>query len=153
MKVEQWMIEATACCRRGEQRMNIFDPVGTPLAIRRYIGYEYQHLDELRFAIDAEVFLQGDELRNERIQAARARLTELGWEGDGRVEILWIPPFLEGPLSGDNMGFCVWHVKQSNNGTSFLLSPYRFGEAEHEDSAFTNVDPRSATPSVRRARS
>lgn len=38
------------------------------------------------------------------------------------TSIIWIPPFMNG--IDDDCGNCVFHVKQVNNGTSFLASEY-----------------------------
>lgn len=43
-----------------------------------------------------------------------------GWEGDGDVRLLWLPPFVM--ADPDTWGVPVWHVKQSNNGTSWLAA-------------------------------
>ena len=45
---------------------------------------------------------------------------EAGWEGDGEIAALWIPPFMFD--ADDTVGLHIWHVKQSNNGTSWLCA-------------------------------
>ncbi len=52
-----------------------------------------------------------------------AQLREAGWEGDGELGVLWLPPFV-GVGVEDTYGTKIFHVKQSNNGTSWLASPY-----------------------------
>jgi len=50
---------------------------------------------------------------------------DAGWAGDGRIELMWIPPFmLEGrQIAAFTLGVTIWHVKQFEDGTSWLLSP------------------------------
>lgn len=47
------------------------------------------------------------------------RFKSSGWEGDGEIQIGWIPTFMVD--KDDTFGSLFWHVKQSNNGTSFIL--------------------------------
>ena len=48
-------------------------------------------------------------------------LKACGWEGDGQLEAMMVPPWL-----GTSTGwFPVFHVKQSNNGTSWIASERR----------------------------
>lgn len=54
----------------------------------------------------------------------RAIFKEMGWEGDGVIELIWLPAFVF-PLGQQvpSIGVVVWHVKQSYDGLSYLLSP------------------------------
>jgi len=58
----------------------------------------------------------------------RHRLSTLfgkaGWEGDGDIECVFVPPF----FVPDGYSNCetIFHVKQSNNGTSFVAMPPGF---------------------------
>ena len=54
------------------------------------------------------------------MERAKVAFQECGWEGDGDIEIIWIPPFLIN--DPDSWGLYVWHVKQRNNGYSFIAS-------------------------------
>lgn len=58
--------------------------------------------------------------------------TQAGWEGDGQLGFIWLPPFLFSEYNA--IGACIWHVKQSNNGTSFLCGsePYVFAGIEQD---------------------
>lgn len=64
----------------------------------------------------------------ERTENLRKRLEKLfrhkGWEGDGQIGCFFIPP----PFSGRGDSCCevIFHVKQSNNGTSFVAIPDGF---------------------------
>ena len=54
---------------------------------------------------------------------------QAGWEGDGQISCIHIPPFLR----GDYESHCrtVFHVKQSHRGTSFLaFDHFEFGLSE-----------------------
>lgn len=53
------------------------------------------------------------------ITAVKNIFLKFGWEGDGKIRVIWIPPFLD-QSSDPNYGSFIWHVKQYNNGTSFL---------------------------------
>jgi len=70
--------------------------------------YDYfQHVEQYR--IEDAIRLVGDRFR------------EFGWEGDGTIGIIWLPPFVDVGVE-DTWGTCIWHVKQMNNGISFLAS-------------------------------
>jgi len=59
-----------------------------------------------------------DELRSK----LKAMFMQAGWEGDGEIGCMFIAPcFL-----GSDDGYCdiVYHVKQFNNGTSWLAIPF-----------------------------
>jgi hypothetical protein len=95
---------------------------GTPEAIARYKVYQFEHMDDLSFMQTAEDALKGDRAAHRKIAAAKAVLSAGGWEGDGELQIFWLPPFLH-PSIQDCHGVYVWHVKQFNNGTSWIASP------------------------------
>lgn len=90
--------------------------------IEKYAVYQYHHIDDLSFMLDAEEVLRRNENREKILSRVRERFRHAGWEGDGRLQILWLPPFLGAGVE-DTYGVVVWHVKQSNNGTSWLASP------------------------------
>lgn len=93
-----------------------------PSIIEEYDVYEYQHVDCLDFMPSAEAVLQGVPNRNDVLEAVRRRFSASGWEGDGELQIMWLPPFIGAGVE-DTWGLAVWFVKQSNNGTAFLASP------------------------------
>lgn len=93
-----------------------------PEVIENYIVYQYQHLDTLAFMRDAKEVLAKCHQRDQILAHVRKRLSRAGWEGDGIIQVLWFPPFLGAGVE-DTHGIGVWHVKQSNNGTSWLASP------------------------------
>ena len=52
----------------------------------------------------------------------KAQFKDAGWEGDGKIECIFIPPcFMQ---SEDTFCETVFHVKQSNNGISWLAIPF-----------------------------
>lgn len=87
--------------------------------------YSYQFLDDLSFIhkpSDVPIFydMKPGEL-DQFVDAVRRLFLAAGWEGDGDLGILWLPPFVDVGIE-DTWGTYVWHVKQSNNGTSWLAS-------------------------------
>lgn len=71
--------------------------------------------DHVLFSYDID-----DERREAVEDIVRQKLTAEGWEGDGDLGLIWLPPFaLDNP---DTYGTYVWHVKQRNNGTSWIAS-------------------------------
>jgi len=82
----------------------------------------YEHIDYWHGITDREKL---DDLVTQRllpcslVNSGRAFI-EAGWEGDGDIMAFWIPPFMF--RSPDTMGLHVWHVKQDNNGTSWLCA-------------------------------
>ena len=99
-------------------------PVGVPLgdirAVQQITVCSYQHLDDLSFVRRPEdVFDASATDLAAYIEAVARRFKEAGWEGDGTIGIIWLPPFV-GVGVEDTWGSYVWHVKQSNNGTSWL---------------------------------
>ncbi|MEL7613208.1 toll/interleukin-1 receptor domain-containing protein [Vreelandella titanicae] len=93
-----------------------------PSVLQDYDVYEYQHIDCLEYMPSAEAVLQGVRNRNDILEAAHRRFSASGWEGDGELQIMWLPPFIGAGIE-DTWGLAVWFVKQSNNGTAFLASP------------------------------
>ena len=51
---------------------------------------------------------------------ARSVFGVAGWEKDGDLGVIWLPPMVF--EDGENEGELLWHLKQSNNGTSWLLA-------------------------------
>ena len=94
-----------------------------------YYVYQYQHLDELSFIGTPQQLLQSEWFEKycdadvTRILAAVGeRFAKAGWERDGAIGVIWLPPFVDAGTSENTWGSYLWHVKQDNNGTSFILS-------------------------------
>jgi hypothetical protein len=85
--------------------------------------YQYHHLDDLSFARRPnEVFqnLNPGDLKR-LLEAVKERFRTAGWEGDGTLQLIWLPPFVDAGIE-DTWGNYLWHVKQENNGTSWIGS-------------------------------
>ena len=93
-----------------------------PRVINDFFVYEYQHVDELAFMPLAADVLSHHPRYKEVIEKVKFRLSAEGWEGDGQLRLLWIPPFIGAGVE-DTWGVGVWFVKQSNNGTAWIASP------------------------------
>ncbi len=90
--------------------------------------YEYQFIDISDFIRPVkEMKDRYQEMDDKKIEEIKKLFRNKGWQGDGELGIFWLPPFLWD--EGDTMGNFVWHVKQSNNGISFIASrvPLIFG--------------------------
>lgn len=98
--------------------------------IAKYFVYEYFHIDWLRAIWSPYDYFKGHEKAeiDRATSAVEERLLRGGWEGDGEIGIIWLPPFVDIGIE-EPLGFEVWHVKQENNGMSFLASsrelPYK----------------------------
>ena len=91
-------------------------------SLRSFFVYGFEWIDNFHFLRSPEAFL--GERAPEFIAVAEARFAEAGWDGDGEVNLLWLAPFvfpLE--LNVPPEGIAVWHVKQVEDGVSYLLSP------------------------------
>lgn len=95
-----------------------------PEKLREFHSYGYEYIDNRQFALRPEVVLGTIEKAAPYVEQAKCMFLDMGWHGDGEVELLWIPPFAF-PLSLriPPVGIVVWHVKQSEDGISYLLSP------------------------------
>jgi len=95
-----------------------------PEALRSFFVEAYEWIDNLNFTIRPEECLENAE---EYIHIAKDIFSDAGWYGDGEIELMWIPPFmLHGILTKDiTVGLTVWHVKQQEDGISWLLSPIK----------------------------
>ncbi|WP_431824242.1 hypothetical protein [Burkholderia sp. F1] len=104
-----------------------------PEALRAFHCYVYEWIDNLNFCMPVRDAASDWQTY---VQEAHARLACHGWNGEGEVALLWLPPFsLKGILEGGaaafldhagrawTNGLILWHVKQEADGTSFLLSP------------------------------
>lgn len=83
------------------------------------IVLQYEHIDYLDLSLDPHKIYGKKQKVDKAIAAVKKIFLKNGWEGDGNIGLIWIPPFLD-QSNDDNYGNLVWHVKQSNNGTSFL---------------------------------
>jgi hypothetical protein len=93
-----------------------------PSIVDDYLVYCYQFIDTRAFMHDASSVLKEHPDGEAVVTRVKSHLSNNGWEGDGVLQLLWLPPFI-GVGAEDTWGVCVWHVKQSNNGTSWFASP------------------------------
>jgi hypothetical protein len=93
-----------------------------PEKIGEFHSYHYEWIDNLHFLLNPKAVL-GDRAKS-YIEAAKVVFREMDWEGDGDIQLLWLPPFVF-PTSSEVSpeGVIIWHVKQMEDGISFLLSP------------------------------
>jgi hypothetical protein len=92
-----------------------------PSALGEFYVYGYEWIDCLHFVRAPDEFVAN---AGAYVEVARARFLEAGWDGDGRIGLLWLPPFVF-PLKDrtPSAGVVLWHVKQQEDGVSWLLSP------------------------------
>ncbi len=98
------------------------EEIRDPQVVSEFHAYSYHFLDDLSFMSEPAFHLDVFTTYNVLIDQIKKRFRQVGWEGDGNIKLFWLPPFV-GAGVDDTQGVCVWHVKQSNNGTSWLLSP------------------------------
>ena len=79
--------------------------------------YAYEHVDD-----DSEMLSITEDRKQLDLDVKRVKevLFEAGWQGDGELKLVWIPPFCL--PHGHNVGEYVYHVKQATNGTSYIYS-------------------------------
>jgi len=94
---------------RERDRTKIIDY--SPEILKTFQVIMYEWIDNLCFTIDP-----GECLTNAQdyLAIATEMFEEAGWNGDGVIELMWIPPFMfNGPRTKDfTVGVTVWHVKQ-----------------------------------------
>jgi hypothetical protein len=91
--------------------------------VKVYHVYTYTFLDDLSCIQSPFEHFQYEERDRieDAVQLVGDRFREFGWEGDGSIGIIWLPPFVDVGIEG-TWGTYIWHVKQQNNGISFLAS-------------------------------
>jgi hypothetical protein len=94
----------------------------SPSTLKTFEVFAYEWIDNLCFTIDPTECLDNAE---EYIQIVKDIFLENGWYGDGPIELMWIPSFMFDGVSKDEFtgGVAVWHVKQREDGISWILHP------------------------------
>ncbi|WP_343305768.1 hypothetical protein AAHN97_01260 [Chitinophaga niabensis] len=92
--------------------------------LRTFRVLMYEWIDNLNFTLAPEDCLANAE---DYTRIATEMFIEAGWDGDGKIELMWIPPFM---FNGDRTeeftaGITIWHVKQLEDGISWLLTPVK----------------------------
>ena len=86
------------------------------------IGYE--HIDDPECFLKPERILPLSSESLALLEKVKEEFRNNGWEGDGEIGLIWIPSFFFIPPPntdhGQVFGTYIWHVKQHNNGTSYL---------------------------------
>jgi hypothetical protein len=98
--------------------------LGTPDKVRSWHFYAYEYLDDLFFMPPARQVLGDWEHAAALIEQVENCFRQIGWEGDGEMQILWLPPFV-GAGPEDWYGCYALHVKQDNDGISWMACPHR----------------------------
>jgi hypothetical protein len=110
-------------------------------SIKAFHVYTYTFLDDLSSIKSPFEHFQYEEryLIEDAIRLVGERFKEFGWEGDGSIGIIWLPPFVDVGTE-DTYGTYIWHVKQMNNGISFLASdpPLDFKRLAAQNIEFTS---------------
>lgn len=101
-----------------------------PSALKTFGVLKYQWIDNLNFTINPEECLKN---AGDYVSIVKEMFLNAGWDGDGEIELMWIPPFMfkEEPTMEFTAGVTIWHVKQLEDGISWLLSPVKL-PFEHE---------------------
>ena len=92
-----------------------------PSAMALFRVHSFEWIDNLHFVLPPDRFIPDP---SAHIAAARTAFLQAGWDGHGEIGLLWLPPFVF-PLRSQSswLGAILWHVKQLEDGTSWLLSP------------------------------
>jgi len=93
-----------------------------PKELLTYEAKLYEWIDNLHFTLNPrDCIIDPDPYLN----IVKQRFSEIGWNGDGTIDLIWLPPFLlEGVRSHEfTQGVILWHVKQKEDGISWLLYP------------------------------
>jgi hypothetical protein len=94
-----------------------------PNDLRAFHVHGFEWIDNLHFLVAPSEFVGSR--ASSYIEVAKERFLEAGWEGDGEVRLLWLPPFaFPLGLQVPPAGVVLWHVKQEEDGVSFILSPF-----------------------------
>ncbi len=92
-----------------------------PEAMETFYVYGYEWIDNLHFVLPPTHFLADPA---KYVTVAREQFADAGWEGDGEIGLIWLPPFVFPIDCGvPTVGVVLWHVKQLEDGISWLLSP------------------------------
>lgn len=100
-----------------------------PSQLKEFEVTSYECIDNLHFTMNPAECLENAE---EYISIVKQRFIQNGWEGDGEINLMWIPPFMLTNRKQGSFykGVVVWHVKQMNDGISWLLYPKNLFEQD-----------------------
>ncbi len=111
-----------------------------PEKLNKFYRSSFEWIDNLNFALNPSDCLENAE---EYIKIAKTIFTEMGWYGDGDVQLIWIPPFMFSGIRTQKYtrGIVIWHVKQEEDGISWILSPIDFFSCEKQWIVFKDDEP------------
>lgn len=98
---------------------------GTYQGVKNWHFYSYEYIDELSFMPLARELLKDWSEAEAILDAVEVKFRSMGWDGDGDMQVMWLPPFV-GAGPDNNFGCYSLHVKQFNDGISWIASPYAF---------------------------
>ncbi|HEY6096050.1 MAG TPA: hypothetical protein VIU93_13960 [Gallionellaceae bacterium] len=94
----------------------------TPEQMEGFHSYIYEWIDNLQFLVSPSALL--GERATSYVEAAKVVFGEMDWKGDGEIQVLWLPLFVFSDTKDiSTEGVVIWHVKQIEDGISYLLSP------------------------------
>ena len=102
---------------------------GSPDSVKSFFVYSYHYIDFHDYTKPAHEVLEHWSRRDDFISALKELWLTHGWDGDGVVTTIWLPPFLVEDLN-DEVGHIIWHVKQLEDGTSWLASDRSISQIE-----------------------
>ena len=96
----------------------------SPAQLDTFVLLSYEWIDNLNFTLNPKEHLEDGE---DYIQKAKERFLKAGWSGDGEIGLMWIPPFMFKGIRTEEFtnGVIIWHVKQKQDGISWILSPIK----------------------------
>lgn len=107
----------------GDQTSDLFATLGNnPKDVQSYFVYTYHFLDDRSFIPRASEKLRYYSDGYTYISEVEELFKNHGWDGDGEIGLIWLPPFV-GLEVEDTYGILCFHVKQTDNGTSWIASP------------------------------
>lgn len=111
-----------------------------PEKLSKFFRSSFEWIDNLNFALNPSDCLENAEAY---VKIAKAIFTEMGWYGDGDVQLIWIPPFMFSGIRTQKYtrGIVIWHVKQAEDGISWILSPIDFFSCEKQWIVFKDDEP------------
>jgi len=90
-----------------------------------YYVIEFEHIDDFRCFKPLSAVFENDPNATAEVAELKRNLETLfsaaGWEGDGEINCMFLPPCFTD--TGFTNCETIYHVKQSNNGTSWIAMP------------------------------
>ena len=117
-------MDPLSCLRRNPDSVDAWiQKYGSPESVADFHLYCYEWIDFHDYTKSADEVLRGWPLAREFVSALQQRWKSVGWAGDGEVTALWLPPFVVPELE-TTQGLVIWHVKQLEDGISWIASKH-----------------------------